>query len=160
MFNLIELMGLVLQCLMQLSAIFHIYRGGKLYWWRKREYPEKTTDLPQATDKFYRIMLYLAHLTISLIRTHSFSNDRHWLNPTTIRPRSRMNPLIVNEIITLNLQQSSNILNKGNNKITEHRAIFQSNAICVRYINNKEWVSDCCLMPTHQFFSSIMARTS
>jgi hypothetical protein len=34
-----------------LSKIFQLYRGGHYYWWRKREYPEKTTDLPQTTDK-------------------------------------------------------------------------------------------------------------
>jgi len=22
-----------------------LYRGGQFYWWRKQEYPEKTTDL-------------------------------------------------------------------------------------------------------------------
>jgi hypothetical protein len=38
------------------SAIFQLYRGGQLYWWGKKGYLEKTTDLPQVTDKLYQIM--------------------------------------------------------------------------------------------------------
>jgi hypothetical protein len=35
--------------------IFQLYRHGQCYGWRKLEYPKKTTDLSQFTDKLYHL---------------------------------------------------------------------------------------------------------
>ena len=50
---------------MPLSKVFQLYRDGQFYWWMKPEYQEKTTDLPQVTDKLYDIKQCQVHLPLN-----------------------------------------------------------------------------------------------
>jgi hypothetical protein len=43
---------------MPLPTIFQLYHGSQFYWWKKPEYLDKTTDLPQVADKLYASLLF------------------------------------------------------------------------------------------------------
>jgi hypothetical protein len=67
--------GLGLWYLTRFSMIFQLYRGGRLYWWRKPEKFTDNCDMPQVTDKLYHIMLYWVHLSWA-----GFKLTTGWLN--------------------------------------------------------------------------------
>ena len=86
-----------LWCLTPLPQYFR-YHGSQFYWWRKPEFPGKTTDLPQVADKFYNIMLYQVQLawagfeltTLVVIGTDcigSYKSNYHMIM-TTIIPQA------------------------------------------------------------------------
>ena len=62
-------------CLMPLSAIFQLYHGDQFQWWKKAEYPERTTDNGQATGKLYHLRLRVECTLFcnlqSRVRTHA-----------------------------------------------------------------------------------------
>jgi hypothetical protein len=56
-----------------LSTIFQLCRVGQFYWRRKLEYPEKTIDLPQVTNKSHIVVSSTPRL--SGIQTHNVGGE-------------------------------------------------------------------------------------
>jgi hypothetical protein len=73
-----HLFGLVLWCLMPLSTIFQLYRGGQFYWWRKPEIPGENHR--PATSHWQTLALNVVHLAMSGIPTENINGDRHRLH--------------------------------------------------------------------------------
>ena len=115
-----------LWCLTPLSTILQLDCGGQFYWLRIPAYPEKTTDLPEVTDKLYYMMLYRVNIvwegfeltTLMGIGTDcigSYKSNYHSITTTT-PPQQRVQLISYNECemtLSLHLTNSSVPLKVG-----------------------------------------------
>ena len=62
-----------------ISTVFWLCCYGQFYWRRKLEYPEKTTDLPQVTDKLLSHNVETNLCNRGRNETHNFSGERQQL---------------------------------------------------------------------------------
>jgi hypothetical protein len=51
----VSFLNLDLLCLTPLSALFQLYYGNQFQWWKKPEYPERTTDHGHVTGKLHHL---------------------------------------------------------------------------------------------------------
>ena len=79
-----QLFDLIFGVLTPLSAIVQLYHGDQFSWWKKPEYPERTTDHGQATGKLYHLRLRV-ECTLLVIYKAVFVTGLYELlgNPTT-----------------------------------------------------------------------------
>ena len=75
---------------MPLSTIFQLYRGSQFHWWRKPEYPKKTTVLLQVTDNFRALPFYVRRLSTIMKYYVTASQIIGWVIHRTRVARARL----------------------------------------------------------------------
>ena len=55
--ELLVIFFMIFGVLTLLSEIFQLYHGDQFYWWKRPEYPERTTDHGLATGKLYHLWM-------------------------------------------------------------------------------------------------------
>ena len=61
-----------------LSTIYQLYHGDQFQWWRKPEYPERTTYHGQATGKLYHLWLRVECTLFSVIYKAEREPTSYW----------------------------------------------------------------------------------
>jgi len=133
--------------------ILHLF-----YWWRKLEYPEKNTNLPEVTDKLDYIMLHrvlLAWAGFELIRLVAICPDcigscklsAEVKSTAQLKPRGRFTLIFVYELCPLfdtllwlwNAEQQKMLFRIFNLCLSIMFDSFTCSLTSVHFLTNKFW---------------------
>ena len=80
------------------STIFQLYHCRQFQWWRKPEYPERTTDPGQATGKLYHLRLRVECSHYKINELHPNDSKSFWQSLNRFKKGNNQQQTTINDV--------------------------------------------------------------